>query len=233
MSRRFFHLGLPLLAALLLAFLLRVFVADIFTVSHDCGEATLLRGDRVWVSRWSHGLRLPLSRLWGCHRLGESLPKRGDWMVFNSPEVEACALPDTSRLCIGRVLAGPGDTIWLGNRGRVSPVRNYAEGCIWPVVVPGRNSYIRLKPWNRKLYERTLNRFETPLDTSAYTEICPFHRDYFWIATGHGQPMNDSRRFGLVPMEHMVGRASFVVYSAEGLRHIRWKRFFTPVDRKP
>ena len=235
MSRRNVHLLSAALLALLAVAALRFFVVDMLTIPHDGEAPILIRGDRVWVNRWSYGLRRPLSRWGGYHRYATRQPQRGDWMVFNNPAVETGALPDTSQLYIGCVLACPGDTIWLGNKGRVSPVCDYPSGCIWPVAIPSAGSYIRITPWNRSLYKRTAERYSNQpgLFKQGGIEYCRFHRDYFWIVSGNEQNMNDSRTFGLVPMEHVVGKAVSVVYSWDAeqpwYRALRRSRILKPV----
>ncbi len=237
MKPKLLHLSCVLLAAISIAVLLRVLLFGMLVIPHNGEAPVLIEGDRVVVNKWSYGLRRPFSRWGGYHRYAAKQPERGDWMVFNSPSVEKGALPDTSGLCIGCVLACPGDTIWLGNKGRVSSVCDYPSGCIWPVIVPSSGSNIRVTPWNRSLYERTVQRFSSS-DSQTFvkrdsSEFCRFHRDYFWIVSGNEANMNDSRTLGLVPMEFVLGKAVSVAYSLDSskpwYRTLRRKRFFKPV----
>lgn len=68
----------------------------------------LLAGDRVLVSRVSYGLKLPTERWWGHSRLGKSHPQKGDLVVYEIPEHQG-------RMCLDRVSALPGDTLWLSD----------------------------------------------------------------------------------------------------------------------
>ena len=129
---------LSLLCAVLLVAVLRIGVFDILTIPLDGQQPVLMQGDRVLVNKWAYGWRRPFSQWWGYERYAVKKVLRGDWIAFNRPDVSANALPDSSQLCVGQVLACPGDTIWMGMQGRVSMRRDYARGCIWPLVVPAR-----------------------------------------------------------------------------------------------
>ncbi|TVR03080.1 MAG: signal peptidase I [Deltaproteobacteria bacterium] len=68
--------------ALLLALILRAFVIEAFQIPSGSMEPTLLPGDRLFVSKFSYGVRLPLTRSWPL-RWGEL--RRGDVVVFMFP----------------------------------------------------------------------------------------------------------------------------------------------------
>lgn len=229
---------LCVLCLFLVALLLRIGVCRVLTIPHDGEAPVLVEGDRILVNLWSYGLRRPCSQWGGYHRYATRMPMRGDWMVFNSPVVENGALPDTSDLCIGCVLACPGDTIWMGREGRVSAMCDYRNGCIWPVKVPAQGTYVHITPWNRALYALTAARFASPDSKSPFIqkdeeEFFRSTRDYFWILSGNEANLNDSRSFGLVPMEHVVGKAVSIAYSIDSSRPWwqAWRRArtFTPV----
>ena len=232
------HFILCTLILLAAALLVRVGLCRVLTIPHD-GEAPTLRcGDRVLVSLWAYGLRRPCSQWGGYRRYHTQMPLRGDWMVFNSPAVERGALPDTSSLCIGCVLACPGDTVWAGRQGRVSSTRDYAQGCIWPIMIPARGTLVHITPWNRSLYAATAARSASDSIPPTFTrrageEYFRSTHDYFWIASGNEACLNDSRSLGLVPMEHVLGRAVSIVYSLDPSlpwwRSVRRARTFKPV----
>ena len=51
-----------------------------------------------------------------------------------------------------------------------------------------------------------------------------FRKDYYWMASNNPVNLSDSRLFGLVPHDHLVGRASYIWYSH------RKERIFQPVQ---
>lgn len=234
---------LSLLCAVLLVAVLRIGVFDILTIPLDGQQPVLMQGDRVLVNKWAYGWRRPFSQWWGYERYAVKKVLRGDWIAFNRPDVSANALPDSSQLCVGQVLACPGDTIWMGMQGRVSTRRDYSRGCIWPLVVPARGKFVRITPWSADLYALTIKRHEVVEQAEVKndslvvdglkTEYFRFHRDYYWVISGDEANLYDSRTFGFVPFEFVLGKAVSVAYSLDTskpwYRQWRWKRMFRPV----
>ncbi|HTN16698.1 MAG TPA: signal peptidase I, partial [Chitinophagaceae bacterium] len=58
-----------------------------------------------------------------------------------------------------------------------------------------------------------------------------FQMDYYWMMGDNRHDSADSRYFGFVPEDHVVGKASFVWLSYEGsLFKLRWKRLLRSVS---
>lgn len=222
--------------------LARTLWVALYVVPQDCMQPFLLAGDRVLVNRWSYGLRLPFS-IWGGYcRQGTRRPAKGDWVVFNLPI--AGSRPDTSMLCVGRVAGCPGDTVWMGPSGRVSTLHSYVSGCIWPLAVPAARSYVQIHPWNTDIYHHTIRQHEA--DTVTNLEFRPqtdgdtlpyyhFGHNYYWMESGNDTAFFDSRTFGFVPEECLVGGIVRIIYSLDPAQplHRAWRndRFFhSPYD---
>lgn len=228
---------LGLLAAILAVVLVRSCCLSLVAIPGAGAGPELHQGDRLLVNRLAYGLRLPLSRLWGYHRWGTSTPRRNDWAVFNSPTDTPTLRPDTTRLCVGRCIALPGDTVWLGAHGKVSTRRNPASGQIWPLVVPAAGTYVRITPWNAQLYARTINRLNpgraAVKGDSLYIQgravtFFRFQTNCYWMASGSTENLHDSRLMGFIPYPCLQGRATRVLYSLDGWRP-RWKRTLHPL----
>ena len=62
---------------------------------------------------------------------------------------------------------------------------------------------------------------------SSYT----FKMDYYWMMGDNRHNSADSRYWGFVPEDHVVGKPLFVWWSSDPDRHgfsgIRWSRLFT------
>ena len=61
-----------------------------------------------------------------------------------------------------------------------------------------------------------------------------FEQDYYWMMGDNRHRSADSRMWGFVPDDHIVGRASFTWFSKQnkaqhGESKIRWDRLFTTV----
>lgn len=75
-------------------------LADHYVVPTGSMEPTLLPGDRVFVDKTAYGLRIPYT---GIELAGDAPPRRGDVVIFSSPE-------DGTRL-VKRVAAVAGDRV--------------------------------------------------------------------------------------------------------------------------
>lgn len=110
-----------------------------------------------------------------------------------------------------------------------------------PLYVPKKGDSIELNPLNLTLYQSIITTFEKHTfqeedqryfidhkETSYYT----FENDYYFVMGDNRDNSSDSRFWGFVPETHIVGTASFVLYSAhqESKNTIRWNRFFKTLD---
>ena len=56
-----------------------------------------------------------------------------------------------------------------------------------------------------------------------------FQQDYYWMMGDNRHRSQDSRFWGYVPHDHVVGKAVLVWFTKDPLTGIRWKRLFTLV----
>lgn len=218
--KRIFHILLFLLVVVCITAFIRLFFYSIAIVSDKGHEPSLLQGDRVVVELRSYGwLPFTEKRGWSW----QEAPKRGEWVAFHSPAVERGAQPDTSPLFIGRILAVPGDTVWMGKNGHVENHRSYGTGSVWPLSIPANGTHVKLSAWNRPLYQQMISRHEPDTTTlgddsfidQSYDEHYRFHHDYYWISSGSEENLMDSRTLGPVPKEFLVGKVGMVLYSLD------------------
>ncbi|MDX1470820.1 MAG: S26 family signal peptidase, partial [Flavobacteriaceae bacterium] len=57
-----------------------------------------------------------------------------------------------------------------------------------------------------------------------------FKQDYYWMKGDNRHNSLDSRVWGFVPFNHVVGKPVFIWMSWDGLKNPRWERFFTTVS---
>lgn len=234
-----------LLAAAAVAVLVRCCGVAVVAIPGHGERPVLLQGDRVAVCRWSYGLRLwPMSR-WGYVRLGACRASRGDWVAFNAPVAAADSLPIDGRdLFVAYVQAVPGDSLWLLPQGGITHHPGRAPGQ-QGIEVPRAGAYVPITPANVHWYSTIINRHEglhsvvirDSLYVSGHKVLCyRFSQDYYWVASGGRNNLHDSRSFGFVPAQHLVGRLTRVLYSINPQQPwysaVRWRRTGTVVGRE-
>ena len=112
-----------------------------------------------------------------------------------------------------------------------------------PVWIPKKGESIELTLDNIAIYERPIRAYEknelevrdgkifiNGKETKSYT----FKMDYYWMMGDNRHNSADSRYWGFVPEDHIVGKPVFIWWSSDPDRHgfsgIRWNRLFTMVD---
>lgn len=133
------------------------------------------------------------------------------------------------------ICAALGNPTWLTSCSHTSPT------IIHPLIIPGKGRVVKVYPWNRTLLRNTLvlhehKKAEIKRDTlfidGKPTQHCYFTKDYYWMTTTPGQPTG-SQLFGLVPKDHIIGKAWFIWFSkntpSAGQSAYRWNRFFKAI----
>lgn len=214
--KRSLSIVLTFAIALLIVLALRAVVFSVLEIPHDGYSPVLQKGDRVLVQRWSYGYRLSWKGKY--QRLCPQPVACGDWVAFILPD----SFSEKNEISIGRIMACPGDTIWIGGDGMVAKSRHSSKECVWPVEVPASGKIIRSKEWDKQLYCQTQQRYEPPVAHSAGDSIYCFRNDYYWISSGNDENLFDSRTMGFLPEACILGKVSTILYSVE--KPQRWPR---------
>ena len=112
-----------------------------------------------------------------------------------------------------------------------------------PVTIPRKGQTVELTLRNLYIYRRVITVYDghdlIERDGVIYIdgEIASFYtfeQDYYWMMGDNRHRSADSRMWGFVPNDHIVGRASFTWFSKQnkaqhGESKIRWDRVFTTV----
>ena len=117
-----------------------------------------------------------------------------------------------------------------------------------PLWVPRKGATIQLTTKNLPLYRRIIDVYEENelkvkggviyyINGKAIAKEYTFKMGYYWMMGDNRYNSADSRYWGFVPEDHVVGKASFVWLSLDKnksfLAKIRWNRFFMGVKINP
>ena len=110
-----------------------------------------------------------------------------------------------------------------------------------PLWIPAKGSTVALTTDNLPLYKRIIEVYEgnslrVDPDGTIYINDKPatsytFRMNYYWMMGDNRHNSADSRFWGFVPEDHIVGKASFVWFSRDKVNGegIRWNRIFKKI----
>ena len=123
---------------------------------------------------------------------------------------------------------------------------NWNEDNFGPIIIPKRNITVELSKNNLPIYKKIIREYEkneltldlngtiriNNIETNSYT----FKQDYYWMMGDNRYRSEDSRSWGFVPEDHIVGKPVFIWFSIDGINDgfknwkIRWDRVFTTIN---
>jgi signal peptidase I len=200
---------------ILIVFLLRSFLVEPFKIPSGSMIPTLLVGDFILVNKYTYGIRVPVLNT----KLVEvGSPKRGDVVVFRYPD-------DPTLDYIKRVVGLPGDRL------------EYRDKRLWingrPVPVRQVEDYLHRErmQFSRRFIE-TLDGVEHEIlvedgapgfapgqrafphaDNCSYNSeglACTVPAGHYFMMGDNRDNSSDSRVWGFVPDDNIVGRAFFI-----------------------
>lgn len=211
-------LGRSFFPVIFVVFFVRSFIAEPFKIPSGSMIPTLQIGDFILVNKYTYGLRMPVTNL-PFIQMGS--PKRGEVMVFRYPL-------DPSTDYIKRVVGVPGDVVEYKHK------RLTINGEAQPVIPAGESARAGMQEFANS------DRFEEDLGTHHHViqirndqptlynsrvmdypnrDACEYNSDGFVCTVPLGNyfmmgdnrdSSSDSRYWGFVPDQNIVGRAFLV-----------------------
>ena len=179
---------------LLLVFVLRSFVIEPFKIPSSSMVPTLLINDFILVNKFTYGIRLPVLRT---KILDINEPQRGDVMVFFPP--------NDKRYFIKRVMGVPGDHIRYVNHALYINGERMEQVLLEELPPENPQNFVMresLPDGSSHLMRKRL----IPSILSRHVDITVPEGHYFMMGDNRDNS-SDSRRWGFVPEENLVGEA--------------------------
>ena len=187
-----------------LVLVLRSFVMEPFQIPSKSMVPTLKVGDFIVVNKWTYGLRLPVLRN---KFLDVGNPKRGDVVVFFPPH--------ESRYFIKRLVGLPGDKINIIN-GTLFVNNEMIEQTKSDIEPGNSRSVVMSEKLGIKQFAIQKNLRPSRLSQN-FSATVP--RDHFFMIGDNRDNSSDSRVWGPVPKDRIVGKAV--------ARWMFWDEFFS------
>ena len=193
---------------------LRSFVAEPFRIPSSSMMPTLLVGDFILVNKFSYGLRLPVLNT---KVLSVGSPGRGDVVVFRFPGM-GDGDPQAGMDYIKRVVGLPGDKISFSNQTLYVNDQAVAKRPVGAYIGTGKG---------REMTGATLLDNQLPGRTHRILQASPYGdarlqgnwtvpEGSYFVMGDNRDHSSDSRVWGFVPEEALVGKAFLTWLNCEG-----------------
>jgi signal peptidase I len=214
---------------ILIVFVLRSFLVEPFKIPSGSMIPTLLVGDFILVNKYTYGIRLPVINK---KIIDVNSPQRGDVMVFRYPENPGLDY-------IKRVVGLPGDRIEYRNKrlsvnGELVPVDaadgyQYVEGGLnfvntlqFREQLGGHRHSIIINPEAPPIQLASVRQFPSR-ENCDYNEkgfVCTVPPGNYFMMGDNRDSSSDSRYWGFVPEQNIVGKAFLVWWNFGDLKRI-------------
>lgn len=210
----------PLLVIGLVMFSFRSAVADWNDVPTGSMKPTILEGDRIFINKIAYDLKVPFTTI----RIAQwEDPEWGDVVVLRSPE-------DSKRL-VKRVVGLPGDTleirgIYLFRNGQRATYERLDAEVVNQIAEEQQPAYLFAAEEIDGRSHPIMNPVRGLVSPSGPFKVPDGH--FFVMGDNRGNS-RDSRYFGYVNREEILGRATAVALSFDRQDYWkpRWDRFFS------
>ena len=122
-------------------------------------------------------------------------------------------------------------------------VKNWTVDNYGPIWIPKKGATVKLNLSNIAIYDRPIRVYEGNdlkvknghiYINGRLAHSYTFKMDYYWMMGDNRHNSADSRYWGFVPEDHIVGKPIFIWWSSDpdrkGFNGVRWNRLFKMVD---
>ena len=217
--------GASFFPVILIVFFLRSFLVEPFKIPSGSMIPTLLVGDFILVNKFAYGIRLPVINK---KIVDIGSPKRGDVMVFRYPI-------DPSLDYIKRVVGLPGDKVVYQNKrltinGAAIPTASSGD-YLHPDKLTFSDQYMEKLGADQHmlLIDKEAPSFVPQVlhfpnrDNCIYNSAgvsCEVPPGHYFVMGDNRDASSDSRVWGFVPEENIVGRAFLIWFNFSDLKRI-------------
>ena len=214
-----------LFPVIIVVFVMRSFLFEPFKIPSGSMIPTLLVGDLILVNKFTYGVRLPVINL----KITEgNKPQRGDVMVFRYP-------PKPSLDYIKRVVGVPGDEVaYLNKRLTLNGQAVSTNGVQEFFDESAMRYFKQLEETFGEAKHRILNDDERPAFVPGADDfpnrqncrysvegvVCKVPEGHYFMMGDNRDNSLDSRYWGFVPDQNIVGKAFFVWMNFGSLKRI-------------
>lgn len=205
---------------------LRWVLAEPFLVPSGSMIPTLLIKDYILVSKFSYGVRFPFTKTW---ITGPHQPSRGDVVVFRSKE-------DDYYFMVKRVVGLPGDRIVIDTENHRLMINgtSVTQQELPELSSPDFDTSLEFLGEARHLVQYTTG------DSYAEEREFAVPEGHLFLMGDNRDRSADSRVWGFLPMENILGKAQFIWMSCDEAspagsvlcldQHMRRERMFTTIQ---
>lgn len=203
-------------------FLIRSFLIQPYQVPTGSLLPTVLPGDFIVANQYQYGTFLPI---WHKKLFSLGHARRGQIILFHDPV-------NTDVLLVKRLIGLPGDRISYVNKTLYVNGVKQKQTVVGPTVDIDSDTDVieKTENFNNKTHGIFIN--PRRRDVDFYDVIVP--AKHYFVMGDNRDNSNDSRYWGFVPEDHVVGQGVMVFFSvnklADGFRGwIRWSRSGTRI----
>ena len=206
---------------ILVVLVLRAFIAEPFRIPSGSMMPTLLPGDFILVNKYTYGVRLPVTN-YKMIDMGE--PQRGDIAVFRFPK-------NLSLDYIKRIVGLPGDKIAYRDKQIFINGEPVPQEWLGRYTGPGKDlptagNSLHIEQLDDVRHKILLRNSQPAID-GQYT----VPRGHYFVIGDNRDNSNDSRFWGFVPEENLIGEAIMIWMNWDPVHNtVRWDRIGSSIE---